>query len=128
MTLMPSASEPWLMKIHGAASMLFIFLSGTLLYGHMLNAWHQERNRIAGGVVAACLLLIGLSGYGLYYFDGELLRRATEWLHWIIGFGLPLLLWWHVAQRKKGTAGMRICGGVPSCGRRCNTQTLKPAL
>lgn len=98
---MPNALEPWLLKIHGGAAMLIIFLSGTLLYGHMLNAWHQGRNRIAGGFVSASFLAVGLSGYGLYYFDGELLRQITEWLHWVIGFGLPLLLWWHVTQGRK---------------------------
>jgi len=98
---LPSPYEPWLMKIHGAASMLIIFFSGTLLYGHMLNAWHQGRNRSAGLVMAGSFLLIALTGYGLYYFDGELLRRVTEWLHWAVGFGLPLLLWWHVALGRK---------------------------
>jgi hypothetical protein len=95
---MPNALEPWLMKVHGAASMLIIFVSGTLLYGHMLNAWHQDRNRLAGGVIAISFLLIGSTGYGLYYFDGDVLRRITEWLHWIVGFGLPVLLWWHVVS------------------------------
>lgn len=93
---MPNALEPWLMKIHGAATMLIVYLSGTLLYGHMLSAWKQDRNRLAGSVIGINFLLLGLTGYGLYYFDGEILRRITEWLHWTVGFSVPVLLWWHV--------------------------------
>ncbi len=102
---MPSPLEPWLMKLHGAMAMLMTFVAGTLLYGHILNAWHQRRNRFAGTITALGFLSIALSGYGLYYFDGELVRQITEWLHWIVGFGLPALLWWHiVCGRKAGRA------------------------
>lgn len=95
---LPGALEPWLLKLHGAAAMLLLYVTGTMLYGHMVNAWHQRRNRLAGTVTAAAFVLLASTGYGLYYFDGEALRRATEWAHWICGFGLPLVLWWHVSR------------------------------
>jgi hypothetical protein len=98
---MPSPLEPWMMKIHGAAAMLTIYLAGTMLYGHMVNAWRRRRNRSTGGVAAATIFLLALSGYGLYYFGGEELRRATEWLHWIFGFAAPLLLWWHISRGRR---------------------------
>ncbi len=98
---LPSPIEPWLMKVHGAAAMTFLFLSGTFLYTHMLNAWQQQRNRSAGALIAAVSLLIAISGYGLYYFNGDLLRELTEWLHWIAGFAMPVLLWWHIARGRR---------------------------
>ena len=94
---LPSPFEPWMMKLHGAAAMLALYLLGTILYGHMLNAWHRRQNRLGGAVAAAALLLLATSGYGLYYyFDGDALRSATEWLHWLVGFALPPLLWWPI--------------------------------
>jgi hypothetical protein len=93
---LPSPLEPWMMKLHGAAAMLTIYLAGSMLQGHMVNAWQRHRNRWSGGLTAFVFLLLALSGYGLYYFNGEALRRATEWLHWVIGFGSPAMLVVHM--------------------------------
>ncbi len=98
---LPNPLLSWLMKIHGGAAMLTTFLAGTFLYTHIVNAWQQGRNRIAGAFTAGGMALIALSGYGLYYFDGEGLRGMAEWLHWIVGFSLPALLWWHIARGRK---------------------------
>ena len=73
---LPSPLEPWLMKIHGGAAMLTIYLAGTMLYGHMVNAWQGRRNRGSGGTAAATMLVLALTGYGLYYFGGE--RASTR--------------------------------------------------
>ncbi|MDQ2926723.1 MAG: hypothetical protein ABI330_10870 [Caldimonas sp.] len=101
---LPSPLEPWMMKLHGAAAMLLIYLSGTMLFGHMVNAWRRGHNHGSGAIAAATLLLLGLSGYGLYYFGGDSLRRGTEWLHWGAGFALPLLLAWHVRRGRRAVA------------------------
>lgn len=98
---LPDPTLAWLMKVHGGAAMLILFMAGTFLHNHVLNAWQQRRNRVPGSIAAGGLLLLALSGYGLYYFDGEQLRGFAEWLHWIIGFGTPLLLWWHIASGRR---------------------------
>jgi hypothetical protein len=98
---MPSALEPWTMKLHGAAALLTIYLAGTMLYGHMLNAWDQGRNRLTGSIVAISFAMLALSGYGLYYFGGEELRMVTEWLHWALGFGAPALLCVHIWRGRR---------------------------
>jgi hypothetical protein len=104
---LPSPLEPWLMKLHGAAAMLTIYLAGTMLHGHMLNGWHRHRNRASGGMAAGMLLLLVVSGYGLYYFNGDALRGLTEWLHWIVGFAAPLLLGWHIRRGRRAMARLR---------------------
>lgn len=102
---LPSPIEPWMMRLHGAAAMLAIFALGTLLFDHMLQAWRRGRNRLSGGLLAGAWLLLGLSGYGLYYLGGEGPRRATEWLHWGFGAALPLALCMHlvVGRRSRRT-------------------------
>lgn len=106
---LPSPLLAWSMKVHGAATMLFIYLVGTLLYGHMLAAWHRRSNRWSGALAAAAATLLVLTGYGLYYADGVWLRRGSEWLHWGVGIALAPVLWWHIAggrrQRLPAAAG-----------------------
>jgi hypothetical protein len=98
---LPDPALHWLMKVHGGGAMLALFLAGTFLHNHVLNAWQQGRNRMLGSLVGGSMVLIGVSGYGLYYFDGDLLRNMAEWLHWVAGFGLPALLWWHIARGRR---------------------------
>jgi len=98
---LPSPIEPWSMKWHGAAALLLIYLSGTMLYGHMLNAWRRRRNRSSGVAAAAVLFGLALSGYGLYYFGGEDLRLVTQWLHWALGAACVPLLAWHIALGRR---------------------------
>lgn len=83
------------MIVHAAVALLFVFAAGTLLYTHMLAAWRQQRNRITGVIIAATALLLTVSGFGLWYAGGELLRNVSELTHWITGFAIPLVLLAH---------------------------------
>jgi hypothetical protein len=91
---------PWSMKIHGGAAMLSLFGFGLLWDAHVRRGWAMKKSRWSGSTVGAAMLLLALSGFGLYYFDGEALRRATEWLHWIVGGLAVLLLIWHLVLAK----------------------------
>jgi cation transport ATPase len=104
---LPSPLAPWMMKLHGGAAMLLIYLAGTLLHSHMANAWRARRNRGAGIAVAAVFGLLGATGYGLYYFSGDMLRDATEWLHWALGFAAAPLLGWHIWRGRLGAGPAR---------------------
>jgi uncharacterized membrane protein YfcA len=94
--------EPRLLEIHGALAMVFLIVLGVLIPTHMHHPWHQRRNRMTSMfMVGGCLIMV-LSGYGLYYFGGELLRPFVSKLHGIFGCLIPLILVWHVlAGRKK---------------------------
>ncbi|WP_035053442.1 hypothetical protein [Andreprevotia chitinilytica] len=107
MAFTPSPLLPWSMKVHGAAALLLTYFAGSLLYSHILHAWHIRRNRWSGSVIAVSCSLLALTGYGLYYFDGEQLRQSTEWLHWMVGgIALPVL-YWHIrmGRRRKSQNG-----------------------
>lgn len=89
------------MVLHAGFALLFVFLAGSLLHTHMQTAWRQARNRASGLLMVLTALLLALSGYGLWYAGGELLRTAAELTHWITGFGIPLLLLVHALLGKR---------------------------
>lgn len=101
----PESQAPWLawsMKLHGAAALVATFLVGTIWSAHIRHAWTRRRNRVAGGLFGACAGLLLLTGYGLYYFNGETLRGMTEWVHWIAGLAIGLLFWLHLSYGRRG--------------------------
>jgi len=43
-----------------------------------------------------CFSRLTVTGYGLYYAGGEMLRAWTSWIHLGIGLALPILLLVHI--------------------------------
>lgn len=101
----------WNMKFHGAAAWLATYLIGTIWAAHIKLAWKLQHNRRAGAAFGLMMGLLLVSGYGLYYFNGETLRMLTEWLHWGAG-GLAVgLFWLHLSLGKRHA---RLSGGHTS--------------
>ena len=96
-----SPLAPFAMQVHGAAAMVFLVLLGTLLQGHVRQAWNARRSRVTGGGMLAGVALLVASGYGLYYLGGEETRAAVSLLHWVVGLVLPVWLVWHVRASKR---------------------------
>src|SRR5690349_18519815 len=68
-----------LLKVHGGAAMIGLFLLGALTL-HIKRGWLAKRNRLSGVVLIAANAFLIVSGYGLYYASDEALR---EWFsHW----------------------------------------------
>src|SRR4051812_26575451 len=70
----PHPTEPWILRVHGLATMVGLFVYGSLLRAHMINAWNLGRNRITGACIATGLVLLTATGYLLYYAGGETAR------------------------------------------------------
>jgi len=101
------AALAWSMKLHGAAAMASLTLFGMLWGPHIRNAWVRRRNRAAGAVFGALTLTLVVTGYALYYVNGELPRQCAEILHWVAGLAVCLALWVHIAigrKRRKAAA------------------------
>ena len=94
----PHPLEQWWLRLHGAAAMASLLVVGSLIPVHVRRGWHQRRNRPAGIVLSAVLLVLLLSGYALYYLGDERSRGWISVLHWAIGTGSPLLLLWHITS------------------------------
>ena len=93
--------EAWWLKLHGLAAMLALIGFGSLMPGHIRNAWQQRKNRGSGGTMAAVMTLLALTGYFLYYVGGEELRHFTSIAHWAIGLALMPLLILHIVLGRR---------------------------
>ncbi len=93
--------KPWLLKVHGAAAMVFLVVLGSLWPNHIRRAWHARANRQSGGILIAWIAGLTITGYGLYYFGGESVREWTAWLHDVLGFLSIALLILHIAVGRR---------------------------
>ncbi|MGE0640837.1 MAG: hypothetical protein AB7G12_17105 [Thermoanaerobaculia bacterium] len=105
-------AEPWLLRLHGLAAMLFLVLVGTLLPRHVRGGWRARLNRRSGAVHLAWNGLLAVTGYALYYAGSERLRGAASSLHLGLGLLLPLVLGVHVV-RGRFVRRLRAGGGDP---------------
>ena len=97
----PGLIAPWSMKLHGAAAMLALVGFGLMWDSHVRRGWVLKRSRASGIAIGSSMLMLAVSGFGLYYFDGEALRSATEWLHWVVGLLVVAVLIWHLVSGKR---------------------------
>lgn len=88
--------EPWMLRVHGIAVLLGLFMYGTLLRAHMLKAWHLRKNRISGALASLVMIMLMASGYLLYYAGDEMVRPIISLVHWSIGLGLGAMLPLHI--------------------------------
>lgn len=95
---LPHPSEPWFMRLHGAATLGFLIVFGALLPEHVLYGWRHRLNRISGVLVISVVALLTLTGYGLYYASGDSLRAWISLAHWSIGLLATALLIWHIVR------------------------------
>lgn len=96
-----SPAESWLLKMHGAAAMAVLVLLGTLLPMHIKFAWRAGRNLRTGLSILSVFGFLTLTGYGLYYADGEQLRAWTSAAHLWVGLALPPIMLLHIWRGKR---------------------------
>jgi hypothetical protein len=96
-----ASAKAWAMKIHGAAAMAILVLTGTLLTSHVKFAWRARRNRGNGAFLLSVFGVLTISGYMLYYAGGEELRAWTSWIHLGMGLSIPFLIVLHLVLGKR---------------------------
>ena len=101
-------SEPWWLRLHGAAVIGFLVAFGALLPGHVRRGWRQGLNRSSGLAMIIVVAALTLSGYGLYYLVSDAWRSWTSVSHWTIGLAGGALLAVHVLLGKRLVARARL--------------------
>ena len=96
-------SEPWWLRLHGAAVMAFLVLLGTILPGHVKRAWSVRknctqsvrRNVVTGMLMLSLVAALALTGYALYYSGSEELRPYISTCHWVLGLAAAVGFYQH---------------------------------
>jgi hypothetical protein len=99
----PPAGQAHLLKIHGAAAMVFLVVLGGLISDHVPAGWRMRTQRPTGGSLVGVSVLLAATGWGLYYLGGESSRAAVAAVHDAVGLALPVILFIHIklAARKR---------------------------
>ena len=106
--------EGWSLKLHGLAAMLSLVVLGTLIPLHIRRGWHARRNHWNGGLLITVLILLTLTGYGLYYSGIESLRVAASWTHRILGVLLPLIIVLHIWAGRRAIRSAKAASSTPA--------------
>lgn len=85
-----------LMKLHGAAAMVFLMAFGALWLEHVPEGWTQKEHRPSGVTLTATCAVLIFTGWGLYYLAGDTVRSGMHWVHTIMGLLLPVIIFLHV--------------------------------
>ena len=100
---LPHPLEPWMLRIHGAAAFVSLWLLGLLWTVHIVPSW-RARRRISGIVLATLMLVLAITGWLIYYTGDETWRQLASISHWALGLTalvlLPVHALWHRRTRR----------------------------
>lgn len=88
---LPHPAEPWSLRLHGAALLVFLLSVGALLPQHVVRGWRGRAEADIGAHwhsglwTLLAIAVLTLTGYGLYYLGDERLRAAVSVVHWSVG-------------------------------------------
>ena len=86
----------WL-TLHGGAAIAMAWVFGLMWLSHIRRGWQKRRNFKSGVTMASIMLILIISGWGLYYLSDEQWRSNTALIHWglglFIGLWLPIHIW-----------------------------------
>ncbi len=92
-----SPVEGWLTRLHGGVGMLFLVLFGNILSGHIIGGLRKGENMVSAVLLLMLTVFMVVTGWGLYYFSDEMLRKWTSAAHWAAGIAGVAALAAHVA-------------------------------
>lgn len=103
--MLPHPAELWLIRAHGLAGFLALFVLGSLSALHIPRGWrHGQRLPSAISVLLAWSITL-LTAYLLYYFSSESSRASIGWVHVGVAGLLWLTIFLHRRQPSHDTAG-----------------------
>ena len=85
----------WLV-LHGTAGYAVIWGLGLIWSLHVRRGWLHERNRVNGQTMTIALVVLALTGLGLYYMGDEVWRDRAAVAHWVLGLFAGVWLPFHI--------------------------------
>ena len=98
----PHAWAAPLLLAHGVLAVPALWLTGWVAARHSTPQWKAQLRRRSGGSFAAVLLLLSVSGFGLFFLTNEVGQRVSAVAHEAIGvlFTLFVLEHWYFGRRR----------------------------
>ncbi|MBF7682126.1 hypothetical protein I2F27_02070 [Acinetobacter sp. B5B] len=98
----PSEFTVYSLKVHGICASLMLILIGTLIPIHIQRSLETKRNLTSGISILVFMLLLALSGVGLYY-SAETWIALVKIIHIWVGIFIVLFLPCHIwlGRRRK---------------------------
>ncbi|MBL8023819.1 MAG: hypothetical protein JNK54_06000 [Elusimicrobia bacterium] len=84
---------------HGFTALLFLVAVGSLVPFHFRTGWETGTKRLSSLSLALVTVILVLTGWGLYYAGGEVLRRTLSTTHNALGFLVLPLFFIHSRRR-----------------------------
>lgn len=95
-------AQQWTLIAHGAIAYAFLIVAGAMIPVHITVGWNTRRNLKTGLTLAGVLLLLAVSGLGLYYYSDEIGRHWMSIVHWSLGLAAALILLIHALHGRRG--------------------------
>lgn len=92
--------QGWLMRIHGLLAMLSLVFLGLLWAPHIRSAWRRNQNRTSGSLLLGNLVVLAITGYGIYYFTGSW-RSGNAYIHWATGLAVLFAVLFHLPRKHR---------------------------
>ncbi|QYJ74447.1 hypothetical protein [Shewanella sp. FJAT-52076] len=105
-----------LVSSHALSAAVLLMLLGALWQVHMRAGWRKKENHVSGLFMALSMMLLMLTGVGLYYLSTESAQLAASLAHSGLGLSLMGVFCWHwvrghrVRRQKIEQAGSKRTG------------------
>jgi hypothetical protein len=99
----PHPLEPPLLLIHGVVAVVGMYLLGWITARHALRWWTAGLRRISGGVLAAMLAVLIVSGFALFFLSDDAWQRAAGLSHEVLGVVVTVFAIQHWFLHRRGS-------------------------
>lgn len=106
----PHPWEPAILLAHGIIAILSMYLLGWVSARHVLRWWPGRLRRLSGGMLAALFLVLGSSGFALFFVSDDRWQHLAAIAHDVLGVGITVFAvqhWFFARRRDMRSAASR---------------------
>jgi hypothetical protein len=98
----PHPLQPPLLVLHGVVAIAGMYLLGWVSASHVVRWWPGRLRRCSGATLATFLVLLGVSGFALFFVSEDRWQRVAALAHDALGLGVTVcgIQHWFFARRR----------------------------
>ncbi|MCL2918869.1 hypothetical protein [Shewanella litorisediminis] len=90
-----------LVSTHALSAAVLLILLGALWQVHIRAGWRKKKNHVSGLLMSLSMMLLMLTGVGLYYLSAESAQFAASLAHSGMGLSLVCVFTWHWVKGRR---------------------------